>query len=380
MLAAVLGIALVALAGSQASAAAFNPDPLFPVGPISGRVSHQIRPLDSVASALAGRHATVNCWSPRDWARLQAWRGAHHLRIDEDGVTFPETRRIQLSPFLCQVLEQVLARSAQQPLFTSYAITILAHESAHASGIRAENLAECRAIRTEPRAAQLFGIAKPVALRLQHIYRGTIYPNDLPEYRTPPCKAGLPGAVVPDTLGTAADLRPLRRAAAAVSRLLPGWRNLGGSVGPLNPCSPIASRTWEADRFDEFFLGPHGASLDYANGGIRTPKEFHASLVRIQTEPRCDLALLRTQIRESHSTATVSTGQIPKSITRLSPDVHAFRQIWTFKGEKWDRDSIAILDRASRTHTEIFVRSPSDHSSVSLEIRATKAALQAFGR
>jgi hypothetical protein len=373
--------ALVALAvgGGQAKAAAFNPDPVFPVGPISGTVSHQIVELDHVASALAGRRATVNCWSQRDWTRLQAWRGAHHLRIDFDGLTFPATRRIELSPFVCEILAQVLARSAQQPLYTAYGITILAHESAHASGIRAENLAECRAIRTEPRAAQLLGIPKTLAQRFQHIYRGTVYPYDLPRYRTPPCKAGLPGVLVPDTLGTSANLRPLRRVATAVARALPGWRNLAGgdAIGPLDPCAPIRSRALELARIGESLVRTD-AYLGFAAASVRTRKLFATARARYRALAGCDLAQLREQIRESHTSATVSVGRIPDSITQLSPKVRAFRQIWAAQGKTWDRDTIFIFDPAKRTMATLFFKAPAGELPVSLEVRATAAGLLAF--
>ena len=144
-------------------------------------------------------------------------------------MTWERTHRIELSPFVCQVLAQVLARSARQPLFTAFAVTVLAHESAHASGIRSENRAECQAIETEPRAAELLGIPRATGQRLQHIYRGTIYPNDEPRYRTPACAAGLPGEVVPDTLGPAASLRPFKRVAKRVARVFHGWKDIGGS-------------------------------------------------------------------------------------------------------------------------------------------------------
>ena len=54
----VLAAALVACGSQSATAGGFNPDPVFPVGPISDTASHQIPKLDQVASTLAGKHAT----------------------------------------------------------------------------------------------------------------------------------------------------------------------------------------------------------------------------------------------------------------------------------------------------------------------------------
>jgi hypothetical protein len=112
-------VALLAVGGSRVSKAAFDPDPVFPVGAISGTVSHEIAKLDRVASALAGRRAIVNCWAPKDWTRMQVWQGDHNHTplIGASGITYAATRRIQLSPGVCQVLAQVVARSAQHAIY-----------------------------------------------------------------------------------------------------------------------------------------------------------------------------------------------------------------------------------------------------------------------
>src|SRR5579871_34812 len=227
-LAIALALGLVIVSGANARSASFDPDPVFPVGPISDTTSHQIAKLDRIASRLAGRRTTVNCWSLRDWTRLDSWRGTHHYPRAM-GITYPDDHQIDLSPFICEVLGQALARSANQPLFTAYAVTVLAHESAHASGISAENQAECRAIQTDTRAARLLGLPSALAMRIPHIYRGTIYPYDEQRYRTPVCHPGLPGVVVPDTLGPTAELRPFERIAAAAAQSLRGWKNDGGA-------------------------------------------------------------------------------------------------------------------------------------------------------
>jgi hypothetical protein len=381
-------VAVLAVGGGQAKAAEFNPDPVFPVGPISGTVSHQILKLDHVASALSGRledplgthrHAIVNCWSRHDWTRFQAWRAAHHLSIDVNGVTFPATNRIQLSPFVCETLQQTLARSGEQPLFTAFAITVLAHESAHASGVRVEHLAECRAIKTEPRAAHLLGISHAVAERLQHIYRGTVYPYESPTYNTPPCPAGKPGIVVPDTLGTTANVRPLARTGTAVAHSLSGWKGVGGglSIGPLSPCSPIGSRTAELARFSDGLFGPNQQSLLYSDARIRTQRAFARTVAHFPGSAACYLTRFQKELRETHSSATVSAGQIPNAITQLSPEIRADREIYEYQGETWDRDSISILDPTTRTIPDLFFRTRAGKFPLSLEVSATKAVLQA---
>lgn len=385
MVAALAAASVAIAAGAQLShASSFNPDPVFPVGPISGTTSHQIAKLDQVASALAGRHAIVNCWSQSGWTQFQAWQSAHHYywAVDANGVTYYTTRRIQLSPFVCQVLSQALARTADQPLFTAWAVTVLAHESAHASGIKVESQAECRGIETEPRAAQLLGIAKPLAIRLQRIYRGTIYPYDAPRYRTPVCAAGEPGTVVSDTLGSAAQLAPLGRTATAVGRTLPGWKNIGGadSVGPLSPCSPAVNRTHELARLGEALLGPHGASLVFAAVRFQTKSEFHTALVRYDALQRCDIVLERRLDREDRTGGTITYGRMPKSVSNLAPTLHAFRDVFAERGDRWNRDSFFIFSPSRQTMTELFFRVPVGTFPFSVELRATKAALQTTGR
>jgi hypothetical protein len=375
-----LAVLLIVGAG-QSATATFDPDPVFPVGPISGAVSHEIVRLDDVVSAVAGRRATVNCWSTADWRRLQVWQGNNHRAalIDASGLTFPATNRIQLSPAVCEVLARVIAKSAQQPLYTAWAVTTLAHESAHASGIRAESRAECRAITTEPRAAQLLGIPKATAEKLQRIYRGTIYPYGSSLYRTPVCTAGQPGMVAPDTLGDPASLRPLKVAAKHAAPSLPRWRNIGGAynVGPLSPCAPITSRTLETARFDYTLLGPRGEFVAYSSATAGSERVYATALERLRALPRCDLQLRRTQIREAHSANTVSLSPMPNSISRLSSRVRAFRERFTSNGKEWNLDSISVFDHARRMFIELFFSAPVGRLDVTIEVRAVAAILRA---
>lgn len=376
-------VAVVLVGGSQLSKApGFNPDPVFPVGPISGTRSHQITKLDHVASALAGRRAIVNCWSRTDWTRLQVWNAAHHhvSLIDADGITFIATRRIELSPTMCQILAQAIARTAQQPLFTAWAVTVLAHEAAHASGIVAENRAECRAIVTEPRAAQLLGISRPLSERLQHIYRGTLYPTNPPRYRTPPCAAGRPGQIVPDTLGTAANLHLLEPAAGRFARSLPRWRNAGGGIGNLSPCSPIANRSLEVARFSYILLGPHGEYVSYSRVILHTRQEISAAIARYRAMPHCEIQMRRTSIREHHDGNAVALRPIPAAVARISARVRAFRVLFTSHETRLNLDTTVIFDRARRIMTVLFFSAPVGQLPPSLEAHAIAAAVQASHR
>ena len=184
---------------------------------------------------------------------------------------------------------------------------------------------------------------------------------------------------VPDTLGTSANLRPLRRVTNAIVRSVPGWQDIGGgdSVGPLDPCSPIRSRSLEVARIGETVVRQPQALLEFGAATLR-PKDFAAARARYRPQISCDLAGLRQDIRESHERATVSNGRIPAAITRLSPHVQAYREIWAQQGLRWDRDNIQIFDPARRTLATLFFKAPVGEIPVSLEVRATAAALNAL--
>jgi hypothetical protein len=364
-------------------AAKLNPaDPVFPIGRISETTSHQIAKLDDVASKLAGRPTIVNCWSERDWKRFQIWLSHQDpSAVEDSGWTWFPTRlpavpHIELTPNQCQVLAQAIARSANQPLFTAFAVTLLAHESAHASGIHAENQAECRGIETEPKAAALLGLPRALGKRLQRIYRGTSYLSDTPEYNTPACPAGLPGLLVPDTLGTADDLRPLRAVGAAVAKSLGGWKNIGGELagGPLSPCSPIASRTFERARFTETFDGPNDQSVFFASRRLKTRGEFATAMRRYPNLERCEIRFRNNLNRLSGTPGTYTRSKPPNALLHISPRVHAFRMVLTNGHEKSNWDRFDIFYPGHLGHTDIRFTVPVG-TPIAQEVRTVRAAL-----
>ena len=376
-LAAAVLLAALLPGGAAATTATFKPDPAFPAGPISQTTSHEIPKLDHVASVLAGRKTVVNCWSEKDWTRFQAWLGANGQSPLHSGWTFFATRDVELSPFVCLALEQALAKSANEPLFRAFAVEVLAHESAHASGIHAEDRAECQGMSTSPRAAKLLGISPADAQALEQIYRGTLYPTDPPEYRSPTCKAGLPGRLVPDTLGSAADLRPLQPAAAAVAASMRGWKNLegGDAVGPPVACSPIASLTFERARFAETFSGPGGQGVYFASIRLGTQQEFATAVSRDPDFLRCWVAYESREARQTGSSVRYTAGHVPAVIGRLSSYLHAVRMVSKNGGQVVNHDRIYIFDSPRLGVRELFFTSLAG-TPVTRELRAAKAALQ----
>ncbi|MDX6482076.1 MAG: hypothetical protein QOG85_2586 [Gaiellaceae bacterium] len=384
---AVAALLAALLAGCGSAAAVkpapvkFSPDPVFPVGPISETTSHQIAQLDDVASKLAGHRATVNCWSEKDWSRLQAWNSVHHYYklVDAAGIAHIASRRIELPPYVCEVLAQVLDRSANQPLFTAEAVTILAHESAHAAGIKVESEAECQAIQTDARAARLLGLSKTEAAEVPHIYKGTLYPYDPPRYRTPVCPAGYPGVLVPDTLGSAAELQPLRVTAAAVAQSLPGWKNLEGAVavGPLSPCSPVESRNIERARFNETLEGPNKESVFVGGARVKTRQAFETALDRFKHVENCEMARENLFYRESNLPGKFSIGRLPDAFTRLSPKIHAYRLLFNAGSLHRHHDEIHIFDSEHLGWTALDFLVP-EGTPIAQELGAVRAALRAM--
>lgn len=90
----------------------------------------------------------------------EVWRAliAPYNRTDIAGLTSIETREIKLAPSICTPLlrhlrgQRVAAKALAWPLF------LLAHEAAHAKGIRGEWQADCFAWKHLARTARLFGI------------------------------------------------------------------------------------------------------------------------------------------------------------------------------------------------------------------------------
>lgn len=371
---AVAGLAL--LAGTdEGSAASFNPDPAFPIGPISATADHQVPEFDRVASALAGRHAIVNCWSIKGWQLFREWQATHHDRraIDSTGFTYFETHRIQLPPFVCHALAQTMAHPALQPLISAWAITVLAHESAHASGIEVENRAECRAMATEPRAAKLLGVPHSLAVEFQHLYRGSVYPYDSPQYRLRTCQAGKPGVLAPDTYGTPPRVRPLARLAKALVRYLPPWKDAGGAsfIGGTNPCTIVTSFAQEQASYKYLLVGPHRFAVRYSSE-ILTKRAFAAVRARIAKAPRCELKFGRSQIHDFHYKETITDGRLPASVMKLSP--LAYRQVLRYPGQAWDFDFIVFVEPAQRMIVDFQFLTRANRVDPQMEERAAEGA------
>ena len=128
----------------------------------------------------------------------------------------------------------------------------------------------------------------------------------------------------------------------------------------------------------EEFRGPHGESLIVGGVRLRTKAEFATALARYRRLQGCSLAFLRAHDREDHTSGTVTAVRTPSAFRRLGPEVHAFRQLWTDHGKRWNRDTLYVIDPGQRSLTRLFFRAPVGKLPLSVELNATKAALHAW--
>jgi hypothetical protein len=171
---------------------------------------------------------------------------------------------------------------------------------------------------------------------------------------------------------------PLHRIAAAIGRVLPHWRNVGGSedFGPNSSCpfeggkSPVLARLEYSDHdtSDEF--------IDVTLMTLATKAGIQTALDRLTNVHRCVVAEWRRALILDHSGATVSHGRILAAIARLSPRVRAYRLTWRSKRNDAYLDEIFVLNPTTRRISDINFAPATGEFSLATEIRATKVALR----
>jgi len=367
-----------------AAAATVTPTSTFPKGAISAQASHEVPALDAVATKLAGHTVSVNCWSPRDWTQM-----TRHAVTDGEAelayaAAFTNIARhqIQVGPTSCGALARILARRPVRDLDAAAAVGVLAHESRHAAGVFAENKAECGGIRTLARTAQLLGLSASRALRLQHVYRGMLYPLDPPQYRMPACPAGLPGIVVANQFGPEADVAGLRARIVAVARAIPGWGRLPIPLGALTRCSIVHSRTEEVARIEQLFApGDQHVQLDVAAVKFATSAKAGDVFARGNASLRCFAAQTRVALRRTDPRSSVHVEPLPAALRPDGSRVDGLRV--TFRGaglalrsRKLVHDFLFVLDRPSRVLLAVTFSSSGGPPPSAIEQSAIRAALR----
>jgi hypothetical protein len=151
----------------------------------------------AVADALTSRAPDVRCWDDADWKRVLRESAAIEdvASVDVDGFAEFDTRRISLSPDVCDALDDLTYRGdrpthgdALQRL--AYAVLVLAHESEHVAGVDSESLATCNGMQHVAGVARLLGATASYGRRLAATYWRELYRQEPDEYRSPQCRPG----------------------------------------------------------------------------------------------------------------------------------------------------------------------------------------------
>jgi hypothetical protein len=191
-LAAVASVLAVGLAVETfAAARALATEPLPQIARASA-LSHVDPVLGRVASQLAGTPAEVRCWSRADWPRVTA--------LDPEptgGFTDFSEGTINLPPGVCRSLAVLAYSPSHRFPDASWsqvaAPHVLAHEAAHLGEAGpSEWRAECDAVQTTQRAAELLGAASGYARWMARLDWLHLYPRLSDSYRTPDCVPGGP--------------------------------------------------------------------------------------------------------------------------------------------------------------------------------------------
>jgi hypothetical protein len=187
--ASVLAIGLAVETFAAARALATEPLPQI-AGP--SPESHIDPVLGRVASQLAGAPAEVRCWSRADWPRVTA--------LDPEptgGFTDFSQSTINLPPGVCSSLALLAYSPGHRFPDASWsqiaAPHVLAHEAAHLGEAGAsEPRAECDAVQTTQRAAELLGTTPEYARWMARLDWEHLYPRLSGSYRSPDCVPGGP--------------------------------------------------------------------------------------------------------------------------------------------------------------------------------------------
>jgi hypothetical protein len=155
--------------------------------------------LAGVASVLAGRRARVRCWSRSDWKERTSDLERRFPTVDLAGPwrahTVPySVPVVEFSPEICAALTALAdgapVRSSESPEAFAWALSSLAHEAVHASGVLREAEAECYGIQSIRRASMLLGRTSAEGQYLAALYWKRWYRWHDRAYRSAECRNG----------------------------------------------------------------------------------------------------------------------------------------------------------------------------------------------
>ena len=146
--------------------------------------------LGRVASALAGRPVEVRCWSAADWPKVTVLDP-----VETGGFADLATETVNLPPNVCAPLDTLAYGSSHRFVDATWqdvaAAHVLAHEAAHLGDAGpSEARAECDAVQTTTRAAELLGVDAPYARWMASLDWTHLYPDLPASYRSPDCTPG----------------------------------------------------------------------------------------------------------------------------------------------------------------------------------------------
>lgn len=156
--------------------------------------------LAHVVSALAGRRTTVWCWSREDWNTRTAGLQRRYPGLSVAGpwrayTTVVPRPVVHFSPQICAELTALAAsrRPVQKSKSTdayAWAVSTLAHEAAHASGIFDERAATCYGAQSVRRASMLLGKTSAEGQHLAELYWARWYRWHDRNHRSGECRNG----------------------------------------------------------------------------------------------------------------------------------------------------------------------------------------------
>jgi hypothetical protein len=143
------------------------------------------RRLGEIASLVAKRPVQVRC---EDFPMGTPDEPGGVVQFE--GHTPADYTRIR--PDVCTALVKFARAPQAATLQSAVALQVIAHESFHLHGFRAEAVAECYGMQEVPRVARALGAPAPEGRTLARGVYALNYPHMPPRYRSPDCRPGGP--------------------------------------------------------------------------------------------------------------------------------------------------------------------------------------------
>jgi hypothetical protein len=171
-----------------------------------GEVARAVIRRYAAIQGVEARHATVVCWSQRDWSALDR-KNRSALAGDwspgNAGFVILGSTVINLAPSMCRELDRITYEHGKPTLASStFPVSTLVHEALHAAGVRGEAEVECLAMQLAAGATSGLGQDRRFGRELaRHAFRGyAAYGRQHPAYYTPLCRNGTALDLHPGTL------------------------------------------------------------------------------------------------------------------------------------------------------------------------------------